>query len=166
MSVWQDKATFGRFLDQAVNNGNLDVVDEIFHPEFVGYFPDSQEPAKGVAHCKQWVAKIRDAFADINSLIEGGWLISEVGSHEVGKGTVVERMAAFVVLRGTHTGSFAKIAPSGRRVTWGEVHLLTFDKGQVVQDIVVRDTLSLLKQIGVTSLSDVQLPVIVPPILI
>lgn len=163
MSVWHDKATSGRFLDQAVNNGILDVVDEIFYREFVGYFPDSQEPAKGVANCKQWVAKIRSAFRDINSLIEGGWLVSEAGSHEVGKGTVVERTAAFAVMRGTHTGSFAEVAPSGRRVTWGEVHLLTFDKGLVVQDVVIRDTFSLLKQIGVTSFSDVQLPAIVPP---
>ena len=46
MSVWQDKATFGRFLDQAVNNGNLDVVDEIFHPEL---FPSRYE-GKGWVH--------------------------------------------------------------------------------------------------------------------
>lgn len=163
---FEHKATFARFLDQAVNNGNLDVVDEIFHPEFTGYFPDFSEPAKGSSGCSAWVKKIREAFKDVNSLIEGGWLIAETSSHEVGKGTVVERVAAFVVLRGTHTGSFGNVAPTGKRVTWGEVHLLTFGNGQIVQDVVVRDTFSLLQQMGAASLNSVKLPTMIPPVLI
>ena len=166
MSTWEHKATFARFLDQAVNNGNLKVVDEIFHPEFTGYFPDFSEPAKGTAGCSAWVRKIREAFADVNSLIEGGWLVAETGAHEVGKGTVVERVAALVVLRGTHSGPFGNVASTRKRVTWGEVHLLTFESGQIVQDVVVRDTFSLLQQIGAASPNSVGLPTIILPALI
>lgn len=166
MSVWEQKAAFGRFLDQAVNNGNMDVLDDIFHQEFVGYFPDSAEPAKGPVGCRGWVGKLRDGFSDINSFIEGGWLVAEVGAHEVGKGTIVERVAAFVVSRGTHTGTFGKVGPSRKRVTWGEVHLLSFEKGKIIQDVVVRDSVSLLRQIGVDSLSETSVPTILPPVLI
>lgn len=166
MSTWEDKAAFGQFLDQAVNNGNIEVVPQIFHEEFVGYFPNSAEPAKGPDGCSQWVKNLRKAFGDINSLIEGGWLVAETGTHEVGKGTVAERMAAFVVLRGTHTGVFGEISPTNKWATWGEVHLLTFRKGRIAQDVVIRDTFSLLRQLGAASLDNVGLPTMVPPILI
>lgn len=166
MSMWENKAAFGRFLDQAVNNGNLTVVDEIFHQGFIGHFPDWVEPIKGPEGCRKWVNQLRAAFGDVNSLIEGGWLVGEVGTHEVGKGTVAERVAAFVVLRATHTGPFADVAATQKRVTWGEVHLLTFQDGQIIQDVVVRDTFSLLRQIGVNSLSATKIPTILPPVLI
>jgi hypothetical protein len=166
MSMWKNKAAFARFLDQAVNNGNLKVVDEIFHQDFVGYLPDSADPARGRDGCRGWVQRLRESFKDVNSLIEGGWLIGEVGTHEVGKGTVAQRVAAFVVLRGTHTGVFANVEATRKRATWTEVHLLNFENGQVIQDVVVRDTLSVLRQIGVTSLNQTSAPTILPPVLI
>ena len=46
MSTWEHKATFAQFLDQAVNNGDLKVVDEIFHPEFTGISRIFQSPRK------------------------------------------------------------------------------------------------------------------------
>ena len=166
MSIWENKAAFGRFLDQAVNNGNLKVVNEIFHEKFVGYLPNSVDPVQGREGCSSWVQRLREGFGDVNSLIEGGWLVAEVGTHEVGKGTAVERVAAFVVLRGTHTGVFANVPATQKRTTWGEVHLLTFEEGQIIQDVVVRDTFSLLRQIGVTSLNQTTAPTILPPVLI
>ena len=166
MSMWEDKATFSRFLDQAVNNGNVGVIQEIFHEQFVGFLPDKERPVEGPDDVRRWVETLRIGFPDLNSLIEGGWLVSELGTHEVGKGTTKERVAAFVVLRGTHSGSFAGVPATNRWVTWGEVHLLTFQEGRIVQDVVVRDTYSLLRQIGVTTLTAASPPIIIPPELI
>ena len=166
MSSRASKAAFCRFLDQAVNNGNLAVIDEIVHPDFVGYFPDAVEPKQGPEGCRRWVADLRAGFSAVNALIEGGWLIGEIGTHEVGRGTQVERVAVWVVLRGLHTGDFVGVAATGKSVIWSQVHLLTFADNRIIQDMVVNDTLSQLRQMDVTSLSATTAPALVPPELI
>jgi hypothetical protein len=166
MSTRTSKAAFCRFLDQAVNNGNLAVVDDIVHPDFTGYFPDAVDPKQGPEGCRRWVADLRSGFSDLNALIEGGWLVGEVGTHEVGKGTRVERVAVWVVLRGTHTGDFAGVAATGKPVIWSQVHLLTFVDDRIIQDVVVNDTLSQLRQMNVGALSETTAPALIPPELI
>ena len=81
----------------------MGVIQEIFHEQFVGFLPDKERPIEGPDDVRRWVETLRIGFPDLNSLIEGGWLVSELGTHEVGKGTTKERVAAFVVLRGTHS---------------------------------------------------------------
>ena len=69
------------------------------------FSPTRNGPSKEPDDVRRWVETLRIGFPDLNSLIEGDWLVSELGTHEVGKGTTKERVAAFVVLRGTHSGS-------------------------------------------------------------
>ncbi len=152
MSMRTNKAAFCRFLDQALNNGNLAVLEEILHPDFIGYFPGPAEAVHGAAGCRRWVGDLRSGFGDINALIEGGWLIAETGTHEVGKGVQTERVAALVVLRGTQSGTFAGVPATGRRVVWTQAHMLRFADGLIIEDVVVGDTLGQLRQMGVTDL--------------
>lgn len=166
MSMKASKAAFCRFLDQAVNNGNFAVIDQIVHPDFLGYFPDAVEPARGPEACRRWVADLRTGFSAVNALIEGGWLVGEVGTHEVGKGTQVERVAVWVVLRGVHTGDFVGVTATGKPVVWSQVHLLSFVDNRIVQDVVVNDTFSQLRQMGLAGLSATTAPALIPPELI
>jgi hypothetical protein len=151
VTAWAKKTTFSRFLDQVVNNGEFDILEEIFHPEFVGTVPDSDNPILGLGGARSWAEALRGGFSNLNTLIEGGWLISENDPHHVGKGTVAERVAAYVVIRGIHTGKYAGLAPSNRRVTFAQVHLMRYESGLIIEDTVISDRLSLLQQIGETS---------------
>lgn len=153
MSMRANKAAFCRFLDQAVNNGKLATVDEIFHRDFIGYFPGVAAPVRGPEGCRRWVGDLRSSFADLNAFIEGGWLAGELGTHEAGKGAQVERVVALVVLRGTHAGEFTGVPATGREITWTQAHLLSFVEGLIIQDIAVSDTLGQLRQMGVTDLN-------------
>lgn len=166
MSIRRAKAAFCRFLDQAVNNGNLAVIDEIFDGDFTGYFPESAAPARGPAGCRRWVTELRAGFSGLNAFIEGGWLAGEFSTHEAGKGTQLQRVAALVVLRGIHSGPFAGVAATGEAVTWAQVHLVSFVGERIVQDVVVNDGISLLRQMRVASLADTSLPTLIPPELI
>ena len=51
--------------------------------------------------------------------------------------------------RGTHTGEFMGIAPTGNQVTWTETHIVRMANGQVVEHWVDADRLGLMQQLGV-----------------
>ena len=154
MSAWSKKATFCRFLDQVVNNGGYGILDQIFHPEFLGVVPEVDDPIRGPEGAADWARALRSGFPDINSLVEGGWLIAEDDNHHVGKGVVAERVAAYLVLRGTHLGPYAGVEPTGRWVTWSQVHLLRFESGLIIEDVVVTDRLSLLQQLDAVTVPE------------
>jgi hypothetical protein len=147
-TTWAKKSAFARFLDQVVNNGELGVVDTIFHPEFVGRMPESDTPFLGPTGARDWAEALRSGFTGLNTFIEGGWLIAEDDAHHVGRGAVAERVAAYVVIRGHHTGKYAGFASSNRRVVFSQVHLLRYAEGLIIEDVVVSDRLSFLQQTG------------------
>lgn len=146
MSTWRNKAKFCRFLDQAVNNGRLGLVDDIFAEDFVGYFPEWPGPQQGRVSVKAWVEVLRCGFANVNAVVEGNWMAGEVDFHHVGKGVKADRLAAYVVLRATHTGEYLGLEPTNERVEVPQVHLLQFREGQVIQDVVITDRLALLPE--------------------
>ena len=57
---------------------------------------------------------------------------------------VVTRM----VVRGTHTGDFRGIAPSGRQVAVDAVNISRLVEGRVVEEWVNFDAMGLLRQLG------------------
>ncbi|GAA4722242.1 ester cyclase [Nocardioides endophyticus] len=141
---YRHKAAFCRFLDQALNNGRLEVIDELFAEDFVGHFPEWSEPRVGPGSVEDWVETVRRGFPDVNALVEGNWMTAEVDVHHVGKGVTADRLAAYVVLRGTHLGEFCGIEPSHEPIEVPQVHLLEFRGEQIVRDVVVCDRLAFL----------------------
>lgn len=152
-TAWVMKSAFSRFLDQVVNNGELDIVGSIFHPAFNGRMPESDIPYLGPSGARRWAKGLRTGFSELNSFIEGGWLIAEDDTHHVGRGAIAQRVAAYVVFRGVHTGPYLGMAPTGCRVTFSQVHLLRYESGLIADDVVISDRLTLLQQ-----LKDIDLP--------
>ncbi len=52
------------------------------------------------------------------------------------------------VLEGTHDGTFAGMAPSGRRVRIPMVHVVRVDGGRIVERVAYHDTAALLRQLA------------------
>ncbi|GLK67620.1 ester cyclase [Hansschlegelia plantiphila] len=142
------KVAFSTFLDQVVNGGDYAALYRLFHPEFVGWFPDAAERVEGVAGIRAWVERLREAFPDINTLIEGNWMTSEDDAHHVGRGNVAERLSAYVVLRGTHTREYAGASASGRIIAWQQIHLVEFHDGLIVSDTAISDRLTFYSKTG------------------
>jgi predicted ester cyclase len=63
-----------------------------------------------------------------------------------------DRVASRFTVSGTHTGPFRGIAPTGRRIEYGGITIFRFADGRVVERWSMTDTLSLLKQLGVTGM--------------
>ncbi len=148
MSLFGNKATLCLLFDQVVNNGVLNAADETIDVNFVGQFPGRLEPVNGIEEYKQYIKELRNSFPDLHVKVENGWLVGEDDVHAVGKGSVVERVVAYLNVSGTHQGDYLGLAPTGRHVTWSEVHLVRCQGGRVVADQVVSDQESLQRQLA------------------
>ena len=130
-----NKATARRFLEDAFNKGDLDVIDEICLPTVVDHDPAMPADTSGIEALKQLVAGYRAAFPDLRMTVE----------EQVGEGDLV---ATRWTARGTHEGELMGVAPSGKQATVTGITLDRFEDGRIAESWTNWDTLGLLKQLG------------------
>lgn len=119
-----NKALVHRLVDEAINQGNLDVVDELFAPNLA--------PIARKAFT-QFRAAVPDWREEIVELIAEG-------------DTVVGRFAC----SGTHRGEGLGIPPTGRRFEQvAEVYWLRFKDGKVIDYWGLEDTAGRFQQLGI-----------------
>ncbi len=118
----ENKALLHRLVDEAINAGNMDVVDEFFAPEVAG-------------HAKQAFMMFRSAFPDWREEIVE--LVAEGN-------TVVGRFRC----SGTHQGEFMGVPPPGRRMEVDEVYFLRVENGKFVDFWGIEDNLTRMRQLG------------------
>jgi predicted ester cyclase len=119
----QNKAVVRRLVDEVMNAGRLEVVDELYSPRLA--------PA-----AKQWIAPFLASFPDARMEVVD--LIAE-GDQVVGRFTC----------SGTHLGEWLGYAPTGRRFeAVDEVSIFRFDQGRIVDAWGIEDTLGRLEQLG------------------
>jgi predicted ester cyclase len=90
------------FLDQAFNDGNLLIVDDLVSADAITHLSSWGVPANRLG-LKQMIATIRTAFPDIHCTIEG-----EIQADD--------KVAAIWTMRGSHKGSFLGNQTTGRAV--------------------------------------------------
>lgn len=135
MSVEENRALIQRFVDEAFNRGNLDVVDEIYAPVYVGHtagFPDQTLGPEGV---KEFVELYRSAFPDLHTTIED--MVTE-GDKLVYRWTAV----------GTHQGELLGVAPSSNRMEITGITIDRIEDGKIVETWNNFDQLGMMRQIG------------------
>ena len=130
------KAIARRFLEEAFNGGNLDVVDELVAPEFVNHDAALPEPAIGIEAAKASITGYRDAFPDLRLTIE-----QQLAEGEF----VTTRWSA----RGTHQGDLMGMTPTGKQATVSGITIDRIVDGRFVESWTNWDTLGLMQQLGV-----------------
>jgi predicted SnoaL-like aldol condensation-catalyzing enzyme len=67
----ENKAIVRRMIDELLNGqGNLDVADELFAPEYVGHNPASPVDTRGPEGVKEFASMFRSAFPDVHFSVE------------------------------------------------------------------------------------------------
>ena len=127
------KALSQRVINEIYNAGNLDALEELFHPQYiqkpVGY--RGQEGARG------YVEEMRAAFSELNFDLVGQ--IAEDDS-----------VVNLLIMNGHHTGVLlGHIPPSGKEVVAIYAVIHRFVDGRVVEGVIISDQLSVMQQIGV-----------------
>src|SRR5215208_6763202 len=129
----QNKASFRRYLKEAWNQSNLEVVDEIFD-RYVSHQPDGSVLERGPEDVKRFVGEFRSAFPDLRLIIEEQ--LAE-GDKVVSRGTI----------RGTHLREFRGMAPTGEEMEIPGMAVFRFsEEGKVVESWDSYDQLSLMRQ--------------------
>ena len=121
MSAEENKAMVRRLLE-AINTGNMDVVDELFSPEVAG-------------QAKQNYTAFRSAFPDWREEI-----VDVVAEED----KVVGRFKC----SGTNRGEMMGIAPTGRHMEVDEVYFLRVENGKFVEFWGLEDNLARMRQLG------------------
>jgi predicted ester cyclase len=114
---------------------NLDVLDELVSPDYVGNDPALPEPARGIQGAKDNVLMYKAAF-------DGAQLTVK---EQIGEGDLV---ATRWEGRGRHTGEIMGTAPTGRDVVVTGLTLSRVAGGKIVEEWANWDTLGMLQQIG------------------
>lgn len=127
MSTEENKAVVRRYLEEIVNQGNLEVADEIFARDYVNH---SAGPGFGqaLADFLPGIANLKAAFPDWHVTIE----------EMVAEG---DRVADRVRISATHSGSVNGIAASGRRIETLAMHMWRVVDGRLVEGWYATDAL-------------------------
>ncbi len=139
-----NKALVRRAYLDGMNTRNMDIIEEVFSPEYVSHFP-GQPPTRGVEPIKAVLQSFFDAFPDIVFKIE----------DQLAEGNkVTTRWSA----QGAHQGEWRGfpprgrgIPPTGRHVTLSATDIYLISDGQVVEEWNTLEQLAVLEQIGAVS---------------
>ncbi len=135
MSAEDNKALVRRYCEEAWNKHNPAVVDQIYATDFVDRSPD----IPGIPHTrdglKQFMGVYLRAFPDANMTID---------DQLVDGDRVVTRWTG----RGTQTGQFMEMPPSGKKVAVPGVQINRFSGGKIVEEWTLFDQLGMLQQLG------------------
>jgi steroid delta-isomerase-like uncharacterized protein len=135
MSTEENKALVRREYEQGVNQGDFDVRNEALASNYVGHFA-GLPPIEGIEAFKQFTSAFFTAFPDLQTTIED--LIAEG-----------DKVAVRQTWRGTHTGNFQGIPPTGKQVTFTSLEVYRVTGGKLAEEWVELDMLGLLQQLGV-----------------
>jgi steroid delta-isomerase-like uncharacterized protein len=133
MSAKKNKAVIRRLVE-AVNNGDLDVVDEIFASDYVRHDPSALLCDVGREEYKRVFVSLRRAFPDAQWVMED--LLAD-GDKVVGRYTFT----------GTHKGQFFNVLPSGKKVTYPIIAIYRIVGGRIAEDWHIFHSLGLWQQL-------------------
>ena len=130
----EQQAIVERMFDEIINNGNLDVADELFAENYVDHGPMGE--MQGVPAFKELVAMWRAAVPDVRCTVED-WFESG------------EMCAWNVRVSGTHTGEMMGIPPTGKSFAYVTPNIGRFENGRAAEHWADQGMFQFLTQIGV-----------------
>src|ERR687896_142103 len=136
MSAEENKALARRVVEELFNqDGNLDVADELFSSEYVGYVAGFED-LHGAEAVKQFATTERQAIPDLKNTIE----------EQVAEG---EKVVTRYRTQGTHTGETEAFGPpTHNRI---DIQGMVIDRvadGKIAESWIVYDALGMMQQLG------------------
>lgn len=136
MTTEQNKAIVLRFFEEAFNQGNLAIINELIASNLVYHTPDGEiSGTDGVYQLVTWMRATFDGF------------------HVSPEDLVAERDRVLVRFTdsGTHQGDGLGIPPTGKQVSWTGIDIFRLTDGKIVEGWGIADILHLMRQIGAIS---------------
>ena len=126
MSIEANKALARRIVDEMWNTRNLNVINEVYAPQFGG----------GHAAARQFVEANLAAFPDLQITIH-----DQIAEDDL----VTTRYS----MRATHQGEIANIPPTGKQFEVTGIEMHRFAEGKLIELWNIVDMLGILQQVGI-----------------
>lgn len=135
MTPEDHKQVIRRVFAEIVNQANYDLIDELYHPDFVDHDPFPGAP-DGLPAAKYSIELLRRAIPDMHVTIE------DISAHE-------DKVVIHNTWRGHHTGRmFGVMPPTGKRVHFTGIVIWRFADGKVAERWAMIDKAALRRQTG------------------
>jgi len=125
-----------RFFEEAWNNGNFAVLDELTTPDTLDHSTLHGQTEKGTESFRQIISMFRTGFADIHLTIEDEIYTGDRAGHRW-------------TLRGTQTAPFMGIPPTNTKVEFSGTTIVRMEDGKLAERWSNVDMMRLLQQLGV-----------------
>lgn len=119
MSINNNKTIIRRVFDEALNQGKLELVDQLFTADFVDH--STPEQATGPVGVRDFFSSVRNGFPDIHVSIDD--IIAE-GSEVVVRTT----------WHGTHLRRYGSNEPTGKQVSGTLIQIFYLENGQIREE--------------------------------
>jgi steroid delta-isomerase-like uncharacterized protein len=133
--VVANKSVVCAFVEEVINQGRFDRVEDLVAPNFVGFDPLPGQRWKDRDGFKEILHRMRSGFPDLR------WIIEEM----VAEGDLV---VSRFICSGTHHGSFLGVAATGRKIRIKGMAIDRIVAGKVADSRILLDRLKLLQQLG------------------
>ncbi|MCG8603746.1 ester cyclase [bacterium] len=130
----ESKELVRTLIEEAFNKGNLSVLEEIIHPEYEYWSPDSE--LKGIGQLTELIQGYRGAFPDLAVQIDDLFSSND-------------RICAAITFMGTHQHDFMGIPATKKSV---EVHGMVISRvkdNKIIEEKEILDNLTFFQQLGV-----------------
>jgi steroid delta-isomerase-like uncharacterized protein len=135
----QNRAIVRRFYEELWNQRNVEVADEIFASNCVTHQLQSgaevsaapRNPDSVKHHVAEWLAGFPDLRFTVDQMIAEG-----------------DRVVSQSVMHGTHTGTWMRLAPTGKAVSIRMMVIHRLVEGKIVEDWVLVEASGFFQQLG------------------
>jgi steroid delta-isomerase-like uncharacterized protein len=131
----ENKSVVCAFVEEVINQGHFDRVEDLIAPTFVGFDPLPGQRWKDRDGFKDILRRMRSGFPDLR------WIVEEM----VAEGDLV---VSRFICSGTHHGSFLGLPATGRKIRVKGMAIDRILSGKVTDSRILIDRLKLFQQLG------------------
>jgi predicted ester cyclase len=136
MSIAENKELLARYITEVWDEANLNAIRKFLSPGFKRHLSPLL-PAFDLDGQIERLAGLRSAFPDIAVTVE----------EVIAEGDLITFRST---MRGTHSGDFAGVPPTGIQVTVGLLDVIRIEAGQFAEQWGGPDLHDMLRQLGAT----------------
>ncbi len=140
MTPADNKRIVRQYIDQVVNTGNLDALEDFIAGDYVDHNAPTDAP-QGIQAAKEHLEAVRHTYGDFRLTIE-----DQIAESD----TVVTRVTA----TGVHQNEWFGLRPSGKRITLTGINIDRVVDGKIVEHWGEAYTVSALIQMGAKIVQD------------
>jgi steroid delta-isomerase-like uncharacterized protein len=138
MSAEANAAAARRVIDEAFNEGRVEVFDEVCSPDIVGHDPAEPEDVRGIDAHKERVRKYRTAMPDLHVKVEDIFASGD-------------KVASRWSVQATNDGELEGIPATGKKVEFTGISIDRFDSdGKIAETWDSWDNAGFMAQLGLT----------------